>query len=339
MIQSFKRLFLPVAILICLTFLLFIINQVSGVYLLLKEYDPEFALIALLLISLTLAGLLFWPLVLFVKLPGPLTLPKTIDEEPEYQKRLLSRLKRNKVLIAKNAVPKDIGMLPLAIESLKAEANKVIFSTSNAVFLTTSVSQNGKLDALTILATQSRMIWKIAHIYYQRPSLRQLTYLYANVGAASFLAAELEEIDITQQLEPVIKSFFKNAAGKSIPVIGPTAHMIMDSLLQGATNSFLTLRVGNITCSYCASPTFLSRKQLKSKAMKDAANQLKRVIANSSGQIVSSIISATKKAGVDTLKNTWEGVKNTSSKIGDTIIETGKKVNPFHKPSTKEEIQ
>ncbi|MEQ8546531.1 MAG: DUF697 domain-containing protein [Cyclobacteriaceae bacterium] len=274
-----------------------------------------------------------------MKLPGPLTLPKTIDEEPAYQKRLLSRLKRNKVLLDKNAVPKDIASLPLAIETLKTEANKVIFSTSNAVFLTTSVSQNGKLDALTILATQSTMIWKIAHIYYQRPSLRQLTYLYANVGAASFLAAELEEIYITQQLEPVIKSFFKNAAGKSIPVIGPTAHMIMDSLLQGATNSFLTLRVGNIACSYCASPTFLSRKQLKSKAMKDAARQLKQVISDSSGQIVGSIISATKKAGVDTLKNTWEGVKNAGSKIGDTIIETGKKANPFHKSSVKEENQ
>ncbi|MEQ8546604.1 MAG: N-6 DNA methylase [Cyclobacteriaceae bacterium] len=50
-------------------------------------------------------------------------------------------------------------------------------------------------------------------------------------------------------------------------------------------------------------------------------------------------ISATKKAGVDTLKNTWEGVKNAGSKIGDTIIETGKKANPFHKSTVKWENQ
>jgi hypothetical protein len=336
MISTLKRILFPFSILIGLAFILFIINQVSGIYLLLKEYNPTFALFVLVILSIVMLGLAFWPIALFVKLPSPIKFPESIDEEPVYQKKLLHRLRTNKVLMAKNAIPKNASDLPSSIEILKTEANKVIFSTANAVFLTTSVSQNGKLDAITILATQSTMVWKIAHIYYQRPTLRQLAYLYANVGAASFLAAELEEIDITQQLEPVIKSFFNNAAGKSIPVIGPTAHMVMDSLLQGATNSFLTLRVGNITCTYCASPAFLSRKQIKNNALKEAARQLKKVISDSSGQIVSSIIAATKKAGVDTLKSTWEGVKNTGSKIGDTIVETGKKVNPFAKTTVKE---
>ncbi|MEQ8584055.1 MAG: DUF697 domain-containing protein [Marinoscillum sp.] len=331
MISTLKKIVLPLSILVILGFLLFMINQISGVYLMLKEVNELTANVVLVLLSALGIGLVGWPVLLFLKLPRAISLPTSADELPRYRQQLLKRLKKNELLRAEGLQPQQVEDLQESILVLNQSANKVIQQTATAVFLTTSVSQNGKLDALTILATQSRMVWKIAHIYYQRPSLRELMYLYSNVAGSSFLASEIEDLDISQQVEPVISSFLKNSAGKSIPVIGPTANIILDSLLEGSTNAFLTLRVGNIALKYCACNEVMDKKSIRKSAFTESASQLKGIVMKSSGQIMTGLLKATRKAGVDTLKSGWEGIKNTGVKVAEGISEAGQKMNPFKK--------
>lgn len=320
MIRSIKKIVLPVCILLVLGFALFVINQIAGVYLLVRANNVLAANLLLGGLSIMALILFVWPFVLYLKLPKPLLIPQNESELPVYRKRLIHRLRSNQILKAKSKAPVDDGTLNEALSVLDSEADKVVRKTATAVFLTTSVSQNGKLDALTILATQSRMVWSIAHVYYQRPTLRQLVYLYANVTASSFVASEIEDLDISQQIEPVIKSFFKNSAGKSIPVIGPTANIILDSLLEGSTNAFLTLRVGIITKKYCGCNEVTSKPVIRRSAFTEAAGQLRSIVLNSSNQIMTGILKATKKAGFDTLKSGWEG-----------MVKTGQRMNPFRK--------
>ncbi len=335
MISTLKKILLPLSVLVILGFVLFMINQISGVYLMLKEINQLTANVVLVLLSAVAIGLVGWPVLLFLKLPRAISLPKNQDELPRYRQHLLKRLRRNEILQAQGIQPQKVEDLAESILVLNQSANKVIQQTATAVFLTTSVSQNGKLDALTILATQSRMVWKIAHIYYQRPSLRELIYLYANVAGSSFLASEIEDLDVSQQVEPVISSFLKNSAGKSIPVIGPTANIILDSLLEGSTNAFLTLRVGNIAQKYCACNEVVDKKSIRKSAFMESASQLKGIVMKSSGQIMSGLLKATRKAGVDTLKSGWEGIKNTGVKVAEGISEAGQKINPFRKKEPK----
>jgi hypothetical protein len=331
MISTLKKILLPLSVLVILGFVLFMINQISGVYLMLKEINQLTANVVLVVLSAVAIGLVGWPVLLFLKLPRAISLPKSEDELPRYRQHLLKRLRRNEMLRAQGIQPQKVEDLAESIAVLNQSANKVIQRTATAVFLTTSVSQNGKLDALTILATQSRMVWKIAHIYYQRPSMRELIYLYANVAGSSFLASEIEDLDVSQQVEPVISSFLKNSAGKSIPVIGPTANIILDSLLEGSTNAFLTLRVGNIAQKYCACNEVVDKKSIRKIAFMESASQLKGIVMKSSGQIMSGLLKATRKAGVDTLKSGWEGIKNTGVKVAEGISEAGQKINPFRK--------
>lgn len=331
MISTLKKILLPLSVLVILGFVLFMINQISGVYLMLKEINQLTANVVLVVLSTVAIGLVCWPVLLFLKLPRAISLPKSEDELPRYRQHLLKRLRRNEILRTQGIQPQKVEDLAESIAVLNQSANKVIQQTATAVFLTTSVSQNGKLDALTILATQSRMVWKIAHIYYQRPSLRELIYLYANVAGSSFLASEIEDLDVSQQVEPVISSFLKNSAGKSIPVIGPTANIILDSLLEGSTNAFLTLRVGNIAQKYCACNEVVDKKAIRKSAFMESASQLKGIVMKSSGQIMSGLLKATRKAGVDTLKSGWEGIKNTGVKVAEGISEAGQKINPFRK--------
>lgn len=325
MIKTFKKILLPVSILIILGFILLVVNQIAGVYLLIRANHVMAANVVLALLSLIILVLILWPLVLYLKLPKPMSLPSDPDELQAYRVRLMKRLRANKILKAHNCLPQDEESLIRSLSILNNESDKVVRQTATAVFLTTSVSQNGKLDALTILATQSRMVWQIAHIYYQRPTLRQLVYLYANVAVASFVASEIEDLDISQQIEPVIKSFFKNSAGRSIPVIGPTANIILDSLLEGSTNAFLTLRVGIITQKYCGCNEVISRSVIRRRAFMEAAGKLRSIVMSSSNRIMSGILKASKKAGVDTLRSGWEGV-----------LKTGQRMNPFRRTQAKE---
>ena len=329
MIRSIKKLVLPLSILVILGFILFMINQISGVYLLVRANSELAANVLLVALATLTLALICWPFILYAKLPKPLTLPRSEEELKTYQAKLLRRLKSNQILKQAGAVPMSNESIDESLKVLDKEASKVIHETATAVFLTTSVSQNGKLDALTILATQSRMVWKLAHVYYQRPTLREITYLYANVAGASFLASEIEDLDISQQIEPVISSFLKSSAGRSIPVIGPTAHIVLDSLLEGSTNAFLTLRVGHMAKRYCGCNQVTTRSSLRKEAFHGATRELRTIIIESSGRIITGLAKATRKAGADTIRSGWEGIKNAGSKVANGISEAGKKANPF----------
>jgi len=157
------------------------------------------------------------------------------------------------------------------------------------------------------------------------------------VAGAALIASEIEDLDISQQIEPVVNSMLKNATGKSLPLIGSSAHVVMDSLLEGSTNAFLTLRVGNITKKYCGSNGVVNRKIIRRTAFTESANQLAKVVSETSSKIMGGIFTATKKAGADTVKSGWEGIKTTGSKVADSISDASKKVNPFGKKSVSVE--
>ncbi|MBV6641705.1 MAG: DUF697 domain-containing protein [Cyclobacteriaceae bacterium] len=336
MIKQFSKILIPLSILLIVGFVLFVINQISGVYLLVRSSSELYANILLAFLSILAFGLFAWPLVLYLKLPTPLNIPKNNKELAKYQKNLVKRLRSNQHLKRAGLIPKDVDMLPEAINYLNKEASKVIRDTANIVFLTTSVSQNGKLDAFTVLMTQSRMVWKIAHLYYQRPTLREMTYLYANVGASTLLASEIEDLDISTQIEPVLQSFFRNSAGKSIPLIGPTANIILDSLMEGSTNAFLTLRVGNIASKYCSCYEVTTKEKIKKLAFSESVSQLKEIVLKSSARIFTGLLKATKKAGTDTLKSGWEAISTAGGKIYEGVRKQGQKVTSLGRKTAKQ---
>ncbi len=329
MIAALKKLILPGIALLSLAFILFVINQISGVYLLASEVNPVFGKIVLGVLSVVFLALMVTPFVIFWKLPKPLKRPKNEKELQAYKKTLQKRLQTNQHLLLRDAVPTSPEALPDAIELLNEEADKVIKSTAQAIFLATAISQNGKLDALTVFVSQIRMVWRIAHIYYQRPSIRELAYLYGNIGATSFLATEVEDIDLTKHIEPIISSIARNSGGRSVPVLGQATTVIMDSLLEGTTNTFLSLRVGILAKKYCNQLTISTKQEIRRSTLKEASIALRKIAVSSSADLIGAIIRATKNAGVSTVKEGWDTVVKTGTKVKDTVLEVTKKVNPF----------
>jgi hypothetical protein len=334
--QQLRFLFLAVSILLLVAFLLFLFNQVMQIYTFTSEFNPALGKAVLWSLTLLLAGLLIVPFVLFFRLPKALPPPDTDEEKALYVSRLGRRLSRNKLLREGNFDFSSEAEVDRALNLLSIKADAIVQNTARSVFFTTAISQNGKLDALTVFITQTKMVWDLAHVYYQRPAPRDMLALYANVGAATFLAAQIEDLDFSEQLEPVFGTLLQNTALKSVPFVGSVTNVITDSLLEGTINAFLTLRVGVITKQYCGSVSAFNPKVARRAAFKEAAGMLRTLIMQSSGQVVAAIMQATKKAGADTVRSGWSvanrattGVRNSLNTIaGKFRTPAEERVNP-----------
>ena len=155
---------------------------------------------------------------------------------------------------------------------------------ATTVFLTTAVSQSGRLDALLVLMAQSRMVWRVAHLYYQRPSLREMSHLYTNVAATAFIAGELDDIELHQMIQPVVAASIGTMGG-AIPGFQVFTTIAVNSLLSGSANAFLTLRVGMIAKAYCGSLVAQPRTKLRRSATAEAARLLSGIVKESGTRV------------------------------------------------------
>ncbi|MBK8233596.1 MAG: DUF697 domain-containing protein [Candidatus Eisenbacteria bacterium] len=137
-----------------------------------------------------------------------------------------------------------------ALDHLDRIANQRIRQHAAAVFVATGVSQSGRLDAGIVLSAQLRLVNEIARLYYQQPTPRELWHVYANVGAAAFVAGEIQDSEILAVLGAPVSA----ALSGFVPLhgTGPLVSLLVQSLLDGSANALLTLRVGVLARRACA---------------------------------------------------------------------------------------
>ncbi|QCK14828.1 DUF697 domain-containing protein [Mangrovivirga cuniculi] len=327
--KQLKKLITTLSFLIIIVFVIFTINQLVDLYANLIVINETLAIVVTLSVALILLGLLITPFILFIRLPKAISKPLTDDEFPEYRRKVIARLATNQLIKGKYDLSNEDGIFE-ALNLLNSKADKVIHETASSVFLTTAVSQNGKLDAFTVLITQTRMVWKVAHIYWQRPALRDMLNLYANVGASTFLASEIEDLDLSRQIEPIINAMVKSP-GRSLPVVGHAAHIITDSLLEGSTNAFLTLRVGVVTKRYCGAVGALDKREIRRNSYLEASGMLKNLVYQSSSKVIKSLLKATRDSGVNTVKSGFgvinKAARNVKEKLENLTRRTKKDID------------
>jgi hypothetical protein len=198
---------------------------------------------------------------------------------------------------------------------LGKKSDEIIRQTASTVFISTAISQSGRLDAFLVLSAQSRMIWRIARLYYQRPTLRDLIQLYANVAGTVFLSSELEDVDISEQVEPILSSTL-GALAVSIPGVQLAASLLVNSVFTGATNAFLTLRVGIIARRYCGSLAIAEKRTLRRTASGEAAKLLGSIVKEGTTKLSKALWKASKgKAG-----NLFSGFKEYAKEAGISIL-------------------
>ncbi len=291
--RTIKNVALAVSALILLFFLLFVINQTAQVVELASHLSPAAGTIVLWFLLVLYAAFVMATVVFFLRLPKPLQPPES-EAEPRFSLYLAALRKRlvvNPRLRGYDLT--DRAGIEKALEHLGRECDIIIRDTASAVFVSTAISQSGRLDTVFVLMAHLRMLWRIARVYAQRPALRDLLNLYANVAATAFVAGEIDDAEISEQIEPVLTSAL-GAVSLSVPGIQAIASLVVTSILTGATNAFFTLRVGIIARRYCGTLVIPDRQALRRSATAEAAKLLGSIVKSGTARISKALWDASK---------------------------------------------
>ncbi len=340
-----KRLVLLIALILSLLFVLFVINQTAQVVNLASTVSPAFGQVVLFLLLAVYALMIVVPLIWLGRMPRALLPPARAEGESydQYIRSLGKRLAKNPYLEKTEINLEDLSTIESGLQELNEKADARIKSAASNVFIMTAISQYGALDALIVLLAQLRMVWQVTTLYYQRPALKELVYLYSNVFATAFLASRIENMDLLEdQLEPVIASIMGSSLSSLTPAFNTAASIVTSSIIEGSANAFLTLRVGVITKTYCSSLIRQEKKQLRRTAAVQAASMLGKVLSESAYTVTKVVFKAASRASArpfrygqelvtKTTKNTWDASKTAGKDFVSGVRKTGKKFKLFGK--------
>lgn len=122
--------------------------------------------------------------------------------------------------------------------------NALIWKSSGKVFLTTSISQNDKIDALSVMLVNLSLVKQIVGVYGYRPNYAKLFRVYFVVLRSALLAYGMQNVNWFN----VFSKFFSGVA-KKIPFLDT----VVDSAVQGTVSAFMTVLVGYKTKKYLCS--------------------------------------------------------------------------------------
>jgi hypothetical protein len=258
------------------------------------------------------------PIVLFLRLPSRLVPPPTEDHPAfgEHLEKLRRRLAKNPHLLEPPGESRE--EIEAALAALSDQADEIVKAAGSRVFLTTAISQNGSLDAILVLGLQSRLVWDVAHVYSQRPGLRDMAYLYANVVGTAFVAGEIDDVDLSERIQPVLSSVLGSVASP-VPGLQTASTVFVNSVVSGSANAFLTLRVGLIAEDYCCALVRPSRKTLRNRAVSWAAPMLGSIAAAGASKVGAALAKASGRKVAGAVTGVGRKVKEASGALAERL--------------------
>jgi uncharacterized membrane protein len=164
-------------------------------------------------------------------------------------------------------------------ETIKKELNQMIISHAETVFVSTAISQNGKLDAIAVITINLKLIKNLVLKCGFRPSYYSLGKLSVNVLSTAIIAETLEDMNFSD----IFPSTGANALAE-IPIL----KTITGSFAQGIGNALLSLRVGIIARNYLfMNIKGMKKNQIRKLAFGEAVILLPRVLVESMKKIPS----------------------------------------------------
>ena len=157
-----------------------------------------------------------------------------------------------------------------AINVQRESAAKIISNHAVRVFVSTAVSQSGRLDAIAVLVTNFRLVRLLVKHFGYRPPLPTLVKIYAQIFLASLIADEIDDLDVDGVVGHV---------GFGAILALPGTGLIVNSLFDGTINALFTLRVGFVTrkCLLNAGSS-LTRSEIRKIANREARQELMPVV-------------------------------------------------------------
>ena len=298
---------LAVMITVCLVSL--IVAGATSLISLADRIHPVAGTVVFWVVCLTAGFFALYCTIAYARLPAALVPPEE-DSGPKHD----AYLQALRVRLAANPRTRDLPLvtreeIERAVGHLSAQADLVVRRTASTVFLSTALMQNGRLDGLIVLFTQIQMIGRIARIYVQRPSPRELTRLYANVAGTAFIASGLESLDLGEMVAPLAVSVVPALKG-GIPGLSGISALLVKCVSNGAANAFLTLRVGEVARRYCELTSRCSAELIRKSATTAAVQHLGRIVRENGALVVKKIWASTGRALIDSGVSKAEDIRD-----------------------------
>jgi Domain of unknown function (DUF697) len=300
--SGIRRVIIGLLLLFSVCLVAIVITGVTSLISLADRIHPIAGSVVFWAIILVGAGFAFYLAIAYARLPSAL-IPPEETAGPKHDSYLLALRQR----LAAN--PKTHGIpvqseeeIENALAILSAEADSVVRKTASTVFLSTALMQNGRLDALILLFTQIQMVTRVARVYVQRPSPRELVRLYLNVAGTAFIASGLESLDLGEMVAPLATSVVPALKG-GLPMLSGISALLVKCVSNGAANAFLTLRVGEVARRYCELTSRTSPELIRKSATAAAVQHLGRIVRENGALVVRKIWESLRDSGVAKLED------------------------------------
>jgi hypothetical protein len=296
--SSGRKIVILLGVTLTISFVALMITAVASVISLADRIHPFVGTIVFWTVCLVTGFFALYFAVAYSRLPAALGPPEE-DSGPKYD----AYLQALRVRLAANPRTRDLAVvtkeeIEKAIGHLSTQADSVVRRTASTVFLSTALMQNGRLDGLIVLFTQIQMVGRIARIYVQRPSPRELARLYANVAGTAFVAGGLESLDLGEMVAPLAVSVVPALKG-GIPGLSGISALLVKCVSNGAANAFLTLRVGEVARRYCELTSKCPPELIRKSATAAAVQHLGRIVRENGALVVKKIWASTGRALID----------------------------------------
>ncbi|PYK09157.1 MAG: hypothetical protein DME61_07470 [Verrucomicrobia bacterium] len=297
-----RKIVITLVVLTTVCVLSLIVGGVTSLISLADRIHPVAGSVVFWTIVLAAGFFAFYCVIAYARLPAAL-IPSAETSGPKHEAYLQALRAR----LAANPRTRDLPLVTLAeieaaVGQLSNEADKVVRRTASTVFLSTALMQNGRLDGLVVLFTQIQMVNRVARVYVQRPSPRELMRLYANVAGTALIAGGLESLDLGEMIAPLATSVVPALKG-GIPGLSGISALLVRCISNGAANAFLTLRVGEVARRYCALTSRCSPDAIRKSATAAAVHHLGRIVRENGALVVRKIWEAARDSGVSKVED------------------------------------
>ena len=191
------------------------------------------------------------------------------DETLDYFKMMILKELENGIKSGGDGL---IVPLSMAITLQNISAAKIIHENAVLVLVSTAISQNGRLDAITVLVTNFRLVKSMVNHFGYRPPFPTLVKVYSQIFMAALIADELDDLDLQSLLGQSVSKFLSDL---------PLASIMAKSIFDGSINAMLTLRVGFVTRKYILNVgRTLTRGYVRKDATREARYEIGFVLAD-----------------------------------------------------------
>src|SRR2546430_11685963 len=293
-----RKIIIGVVVLLTVCVAALVITGLTSLISLADRLHPVAGSVVFWVVVLAAAFFALYGAIAYAKLPPALIPPEETfgPKHDAYLETLRVRLNSNPKTRSLSLTTED--EIENAIAILSAEADSVVRKTASTVFLSTALMQNGRLDALILLVTQIQMVSRVARVYVQRPSPREMIRLYVNVAGTAFIASGLESLDLSEMVAPLATSVVPALKG-GVPGLAGVSALLVQCVSNGAANAFLTLRVGEVARRYCELTSRCPAELIRKSATAAAVQHLGRIVRENGALVVKKIWASTGRALID----------------------------------------